>query len=226
MAVFYGACPFDCLYCQNWQFRGMPRSARRLVPAEELAAHVDGQVACICFFGGDPVPQLPHAFQVCGILMKTGSLRVRICWETCGYAESDLLDRMVEFSLRSGGIIKFDLKAWSPAIHRALCGADNQQVLANFSRAAKRIAERPEVPLVVASTLLVPGYIDAEEVRCLARFIASHDPGIPYALLAFHPDFEMRDLPRTPATLASECLLAARESGLTRVRLGNVHLLE
>jgi pyruvate formate lyase activating enzyme len=79
--------------------------------------------------------------------------------------------------------------------------------------------------LLIASTLLIPGYIDAEEVRQLARFIASIDRDIPYSLLAFHPHFHMADLPLTPRRLAERCLEATREEGLSRVRLGNVHLL-
>jgi len=41
----------------------------------------------------------------------------------------------------------------------------------------------------------VPGYVDAEEVGLIARFIAEVDPRIPYTLLAFAPHFYMQDLP-------------------------------
>jgi pyruvate formate lyase activating enzyme len=44
-------------------------------------------------------------------------------------------------------------------------------------------------------------------------------------LLAFHPQFFMSDLPLTSKSLADDCLKAARDAGLKRVRLGNVHLL-
>jgi pyruvate formate lyase activating enzyme len=77
----------------------------------------------------------------------------------------------------------------------------------------------------VASTLLVPGYVDAEEVARLAAFIAAIDPGIPYALLGFAPHFGMGDLPRTSRRHAEEALAAARAAGLGNVRLGNPHLL-
>jgi len=66
-----------------------------------------------------------------------------------------LLDQMVEIALSSGGCIKFDLKAWNEILHRALTGNTNRRTLDNFRRAAARMAERPDPPLVVASTLLV-----------------------------------------------------------------------
>jgi pyruvate formate lyase activating enzyme len=135
------------------------------------------------------------------------------------------MDRAVELSLRTNGTVKFDLKAYDETLHIALTGTSNRQTLANFARAARRFAERPDPPLVVASTLLVPGYVDAEEVERIARFIAGFSPDIPYALLGFGPNFYMPDLPRTSVRHAEEAEAAARAAGLTNVRIGNRHLL-
>jgi pyruvate formate lyase activating enzyme len=77
----------------------------------------------------------------------------------------------------------------------------------------------------VASTLLIPGYVEMEEVAKIATFIASLNPGIPYALLAFYPHFFMSDLPTTSRRHAQECLQVAKEAGLNNVRVGNIHLL-
>jgi pyruvate formate lyase activating enzyme len=136
-----------------------------------------------------------------------------------------LLDRMVEVALLSGGCIKFDLKAWHETVHIALTGIPNRRTLDNFERVASFINERPEVPLLVASTLLVPGYVDVDEVRKIARFIYRLSPNIPYSLLAFHPDFLMDDLPTTSWEHMRRCYEAAREEGLTTVHIGNRHLL-
>jgi pyruvate formate lyase activating enzyme len=132
---------------------------------------------------------------------------------------------MAALSLKSGGCIKFDLKAGDEKLHIALCGVSNQRTLENFAHLANLIPQRPEPPLLIASTLLVPGYVDAQEVSRIACFIASLDRNIPYALLAFYPQFEMTDLPTTSRSHAEECLAAAREAGLNRVRVGNLHLL-
>jgi pyruvate formate lyase activating enzyme len=132
---------------------------------------------------------------------------------------------MVELSLTSGGCLKFDLKAWDEGLHQALCGVSNQRTLENFRLAASLTRERRTPPPLVASTLLVPGYVDSQEVSRIARFIASLDPAIPYSLLAFCPQFYMADLPTTSHRHAQECLEAARAEGLERVRLGNLHLL-
>ncbi|MBC7260099.1 MAG: radical SAM protein [Chloroflexi bacterium] len=222
LAVFYGACSFDCLYCQNWHFRQMSPSGR-LTSAQELADRAGTRAACVCYFGGDPAPQMPHALATSRILAGRG---LHICWETNGSMNPRLLRQAVQLSLATGGTVKFDLKAWNPALHLALTGADNRRTLDNFAQAAERSRSRPEPPLVVASTLLVPGYVDAQEVRAIARFIAAIDRNIPYVLLAFAPAFLMHDLPCTSSAHAREALEAAQAEGLTRVRIGNPHLLD
>jgi pyruvate formate lyase activating enzyme len=132
---------------------------------------------------------------------------------------------MVDLAFHTGGCIKFDLKAYDGNLHVALTGVKNGRTLDNFARAAARFSQRGETPLLIASTPLVPGYLDVQEVSRLAGFIASLDPGIPYSLLGFHPHFFMSDLPRTSVRQAQECERAARDAGLTRVHIGNRHLL-
>lgn len=225
LAVFYEACSFDCLFCQNWHYRrGVGEG--RTHSADELARAATPRTACICFFGGDPTPQLPHALKAAELALEGNPDRVlRICWETNGSMAPGLLDRMMSLSLDSGGCLKFDLKAFNPRLHRALCGTENARTLENFRTAAGRVGERPDPPPLVASTLLVPGYVDEEEVSRIAEFIAALDPTVPYALLAFHGEFLMTDLPTTSRSQAERCLTAARDAGLSRVRLGNTHLL-
>ena len=53
LAVFYQACSFDCLFCQNWHYRYSATRPSK-VGDLELAQAVDDRTACICYFGGDP----------------------------------------------------------------------------------------------------------------------------------------------------------------------------
>jgi pyruvate formate lyase activating enzyme len=132
---------------------------------------------------------------------------------------------MTLLSLKSGGCIKFDIKAWDERMHHALCGVSNKKTLENFRWLSRFISQRPDPPFLVASTLLVPGYVDAAEVSKIAGFISDLDPEIPYRLLAFHPEFMLSDLPTTSRTHALRCREAARQAGLRRISVGNVHLL-
>ncbi|UCF19104.1 MAG: radical SAM protein [Gemmatimonadota bacterium] len=222
LAVFYNSCTSNCLFCQNWHFRGVSPSRGETVSAQALAGVANDRTFCVCYFGGDPASQMPHALAASKRYAERG---VRVCWETAGMMHPKLLDAAVGYSLRTGGCIKFDLKAYDENLHRALTGASNRRTLENFRRAARRGADRRQPPLVIASTLLVPGYVGADEVAKIARFIAALDPQIPYSLLAFAPNFCMGDLPCTPVRQAREAEAAALAAGLMNVRVGNRELL-
>jgi pyruvate formate lyase activating enzyme len=222
LAVFYASCTFDCLFCQNCQFRLTDLRESPGTTARELADAADATTYCVCYFGGDPSSQMPHALASARRLAEQG---VVVCWETAGSSSPELMDRALDLSLASGGCVKFDLKAYSEALHVTLTGVSNGRTLENFARAVRRYDERPEPPPVIASTLLVPGYVDAEEVGRIARFIAAQDRRVPYALLAFAPRFRMTDLPTTSREHAEAALEAAQDAGLERVRIGNRHLL-
>lgn len=225
LSVFYHACSFNCLFCQNHQFKEETFKSSD-ISAKELALAADDTTSCICYFGGDPAPQILHALEASKRARKYADGRImRICWETNGAVREPFLSEMADLSLESGGCVKFDLKAWNEGLHYALCGITNRKTLDNFKKLAERVGERPNPPFLVVSTLLVPGYIDETEVAALARFIADIDPNIPYSLLAFYPHYYIKDLPVTSRTHALRCLNAAKDAGLQRVHIGNLELL-
>lgn len=225
LAVFFHACSFNCLYCQNWHFKEMTLMPEKR-SVNELVSSIDSKTSCMCYFGGDPTPQLPFAINASRLAIEKNKGRIlRICWETNGSMNRGLLKSMIELSLESGGCIKFDLKAMDENLHKALTGITNKRTLENFEEASKYISLRPEPPLLIASTLIVPGYIDDNEIKGLSRFIASLSPEIPYSLLAFYPHFYMKDLPLVKKRDAYRYLEIAKEAGLKNVRVGNTHLL-
>jgi len=228
LAVFYGSCSLDCLFCQNWHYRDLSAKLSPVMSAESLAAKADAHVSCICFFGGDPSVQMPHALRTSQIALDQAEKErriLRICWETNGYWKKQSALRAAELSLISGGNIKFDLKTWNENLNKALCGVSNKPTLESFKMIGEGfIKQRSELPILTASTLLIPGYVDEEEIANIARFVAEVDPKIPYTLLAFFPQYVLTDLPTTSRELAHDCRKAA-EKHLEKVRIGNIHLL-
>jgi len=222
LAVFYESCTMNCLFCQNWHYRQVSPGDHNGISAELLASAADPSTFCVCFFGGDPSSQMPHALAASKLLAEN---KVRICWETNGMMNPKYQEKAINFSIQTGGCIKFDLKAYDDKLHRALTGISNEPVKKNFRIAAEQSFERSVPPLVVASTLLVPGYVDVEQVHKIAKFIARLNPEIPYSLLGFSPQFYMNDLPFTSARHAEEAESAALDAGLSNVRIGNKQLL-
>lgn len=225
LAVFYQACSFNCLYCQNHHFKEQTLAIGKS-HARDLARAADDRTSCICYFGGDPGPQILHALKASRLALKKKDNQIfRICWETNGSINQPYLNMMAELSLKTGGCIKFDLKAWDEGLHKALCGVTNKKTLDNFKVLGKLVSERPDPPFLIASTLLVPGYVDEQEVEAIARYVGTLNPDIPYSLLGFYPSFYLKDLPITSRRHAFQCQEIAHKAGLRRVHIGNIHLL-
>ncbi len=237
LAVFFAGCNLDCVFCQNWEHKDILVSGslreRYTVSLNEIVKVAKNDlIPCICYFGGDPGPHAPQAIRISRLVLdyakKFGKIK-RICWETNGLESPWVAKAMAELSLESGGIFKIDWKAWTPSIYQALTGVDGSAATENIRNLVRMLIDmsslRKEVPLLVVSVLLVPGYVDVEEVQSIAKFIASLDRDVPLVLLAFHPDHLLKDLPPTSRRHAEEAAKVAREEGLRKVFIENVWLL-
>lgn len=227
LALFFYGCSLNCLFCQNWLHKRLSNASH--ISVDELVglSLSNTKISCWCWFGGSAEPQLPFAVEASRRVheSKPAGRVIRICYEWNGDGNPSLVSRALETVVESGGNVKFDLKAFNPNIHRALTGLDNNRILRNFEMVYRSFySRRPGLPVLAATTLLVPGYVDSEEVGKIAEFISSLDDSIPYCLLVFHPAFMMGDLPITPRRQVMECYGAARRH-LKRVEIGNIHLL-
>lgn len=227
LAAFLYGCGFSCLFCQNISHKQVERG--RLVDTEHIMNVIqeNQQISCVCYFGGSPEPQLPFVIRLMEKCNDTFDERIlRQCLEMNGNAKPSLMRKAGLLSAESGGIIKFDLKTHSPSLNRALCGVSNEMVLKNFTMLADTLPfeTRSYTPLM-ATTLLVPHYVDDFEVAQISKFIKElNQPSIEYSLLIFHPQHLMRDLPVTPLAQAQRCYDAAKEH-LDKVHIGNLGLL-
>jgi pyruvate formate lyase activating enzyme len=222
LAVFYGSCNSDCLFCQNTSYRTMMAKGEPLLTPQELANVVDDYTACVCFFGGDPSCNSAHSLETSKLLNE--KKHVKVCYETNGNISTKWLDRIVKIITKTGGTLKFDIKAVSPKLYRAMTGISNSVMLSNLKKLSKMKRDRQN-EFLVTSILLVPGYVDLPEVRRICKFIAEGDVTIPTALLGFYPHHAMSDLPRTSRAHAKAALEVAEDEGLTNVRVGNLGLL-
>ena len=230
-AAFLYGCSFNCLFCQNSSHKYF--SKRYLVDVEILADKIynNNNITCICYFGGDPEVQLPFTINLSNLVIekiKKGeqSRRFRVCWECNGSGNTNLIEKCIQIAIESGGNIKFDLKSFNEKLNLALCGVSNIRTLDNFKYLAENYfgTRGVNMPELSACTLLVPGYVNHEEIEQIANFISEIDDEIPYSLLIFHPDYQMNDLPITSRNQANKCFEIAKKY-LKNVNLGNKFLL-
>lgn len=225
LCITYQGCSFNCLYCSNTPFRS-PETLKAKTHARQLSEKVTSKTRCLLFRDGGHTPQILHALKAAEFALKQHTENnLRICWETSGGIAQDLMKRMANLSLRSGGHIIFHFRAWSQPVHFALCGLSNIQTLKNFEMLAGLFADASNGSALNARMVVVPGYIDDEEVKGVARFIEYLDPNIPLTLMPFYPAFYLKDIPGTSRTHAERALEVAGHYGLRHARFESIEFL-
>jgi pyruvate-formate lyase-activating enzyme len=84
-------------------------------------------------------------------------------------------------SLEEAGLneVCVSIKAFTDSIHTYYTGTSNRRLLENFRRLnGCRMRLRAE-------SILIPSLVDVDEIKCVARFIASLNPAIPYRIDAY-----------------------------------------
>jgi pyruvate formate lyase activating enzyme len=113
-----------------------------------------------------------------------------------------------------------DLKAFTDDFYFRICGGRLQPVLDTLVYLVKQTEVWTEI-----TTLLIPGKNDSdEELKAECEWIrANLGPDVPLHFTAFHPDWKMTDIPRTPAATLTRAREIAQLAGLNYVYTGNVH---
>jgi pyruvate formate lyase activating enzyme len=228
LAVFFYGCGLDCLFCQNVSHKRISQGTLVTIDSFIDVISQNEKISCVCYFGGSPEPQLPFTINVlkaCQAQFKNRILRQ--CFEMNGHGNPSLVKKMGKLVEESGGIIKFDLKAYSEPIYKALCGVSKRPSFDNFTMLAENFEfENKDYPSLMATTLLVPHYVDEFEVGQIARFLKElNEPAIEYSLLVFHPRHLMKDLPVTPLRQVQRCYDAVKRELGKPPNVGNLGLL-
>jgi pyruvate formate lyase activating enzyme len=113
-----------------------------------------------------------------------------------------------------------DLKGFTDEFYVKLCGAHLQPVLETLVYLKRETDVWFEI-----TTLLIPGKNDSPaEIEAMSKWIVRElGPDVPLHFTAFHPDYKMTDLPRTPAATLTRSRDIALREGIRYVYTGNVH---
>jgi pyruvate-formate lyase-activating enzyme len=167
----------------------------------------------IAFTGGDLACQ-PDFYCLAAAEIKAQREDLWVLFETNGYGlTSRNLDRF-----KVSGIDAFwlDIKASDDAIHRALTGCSNEGIL----RLPDEIIKRHFVLEVLS--LCIPGWVEADQIEKIAHMLSDVDPEIPFTILAFFPEYLLKNVPSPNLEQMLDAYHRAKGKGLTQVRLGNI----
>ena len=208
-------CNLTCKFCQNWDIsksREMDKLGATATP--ERIAQSAKQYGCraVAFTYNDPVIFHEYAVDVAAACREAGIETVAV---TAGYITEEA--RGAFFAAMDA--VNLDLKAFSEDFYHKLCTAR----LADVLETARFIRHETEAWLEL-TTLLIPGENDSDaEITELSEWVLAHlGPEVPLHLTAFHPDWKMRDKPRTPPATLVRAWRIARHAGLRYVYTGNI----
>jgi pyruvate formate lyase activating enzyme len=209
-------CNLGCRFCQNWDIskaREMDRLGDRASPEAIAEAAVRAGARSVAFTYNDPVIFAEYAIDTAQACRARGLASVAV---TAGYIGESA--RREFFAACDA--VNVDLKAFTERFYHKLCFAHLEPVLDTLSW----IHRETNVWLEV-TTLLIPGENDSEaEIDELCTWFARElGPDVPLHFSAFHPDFQLRDRPPTPARTLTRAREQARAHGLRYVYTGNVH---
>ncbi len=209
-------CNLACKFCQNWDIsksREMDRLMDQASPERIADAAEASGCHSVAFTYNDPVIFAEYAMDTADACHARGVQTVAV---TAGYIH-DAPRR--EFFARMDAA-NVDLKAFSEDFYFQQTGAHLAPVLDTL----QYIAHETDCWLEL-TTLLIPGANDSTaELEQLTRWVAEHlGPEVPLHFTAFHPDYRMTDVPRTPASTLHRAHEIGLANGLQHVYTGNVH---
>ncbi len=174
-------------------------------PARNIVAFTGGDLTCC-----------PEFYVECAQLIKAET-DLWVLIETNGYGLTPQnLDRLKEAGVDS---FRLDMKAFDESDHKWLTGCFNRHIL----KLPEAIMKRGFVLEVFS--LYIPTLMEIPQLKKLARLICDIHPGIPFTLLAFFPEYQMK---RYKSPKVSDMVAAYNEVkavGLWNVRLGNTRVV-
>ena len=209
-------CNLACKFCQNWDIsksRQMDTLANIASPSAIARAAKDSNCRSIAFTYNDPVIFHEYAIDVATACHELGIQTVAV---SAGYV---CPDPRAEFYQHIDAA-NIDLKAFTEDFYRRITGSQLGKVLETLSY----LKHETDVWFEITN-LIIPGENDSEkELNQMTEWIASElGTDVPLHFSAFHPDWKMRDKPRTSLQTLQRARSIAIMNGLKYVYTGNVH---
>jgi pyruvate-formate lyase-activating enzyme len=170
-------------------------------PARNIVAFTGGDLTCC-----------PDYYIQCTRLIKAET-DLWVLIETNGYG---LTPQNLD-ALKEAGVDSFwlDIKAYDGTDHKWLTGCFNRNIL----RVPEEILKRGFVLEVLS--LYIPGLVETPQLKKIAQLIFDLDPEIPFTILAFSPEYQMKRYKGPKLSEMVEAFLEVKKIGLRNVRLAN-----
>lgn len=209
-------CNLHCKNCQNWEIsQENPENATAEEVPPEMLPRLAKEHNCrsVAYTYTDPVVYYEYALDGCIQVREAGLRNVLV---TAAYINQEPWKKL----LKHVDAAKIDMKSMSESFYRDICGATLRPVL-DAAVTAKSMGVWIE-----PTNLVIPTLNDSDDdFRKMAKWIVENlGRETPLHLSRFFPNYQMRNLPPTPAETLSRARDIATAEGLYHVYIGNISL--
>ena len=209
-------CNLGCKFCQNWDIskaRQMDKLMNQASPKTIAMIAKEHECKSVAFTYNDPVIFLEYAVDTA---IECRELDIKTVAVTAGYITKPAREEFFKHI----DATNIDLKAFTEQFYRKLCYADLSDVLETI----KYVHEHTDVWMEITNLIIPDNNDQLDEFKRMSEWLLSNvGDQVPIHFSAFHPDYKMTDLPRTPKETLTNAREVAMSMGLKYVYTGNVH---
>ena len=196
-------CNLRCSFCQNYEISmtELKQTDTVYIPPEDLGNKAiellpQGNIG-VAFTYNEPLIGYEYVYDSAKILKDHGLKTVAV---TNGYINEEPLSELLPLI----DAMNIDLKGFSDDFYKKIAG--------HLEPVKKTIEQSHRKCHIEVTTLIVPGENDSEnEIRDIAKWLASLDKNIPLHISRFFPRYQMTDRSPTPVETVYSLAETARE---------------
>jgi pyruvate formate lyase activating enzyme len=214
-SIATAGCNLHCQNCQNWQLsqrggEGM-EEIFRAPPHAVVSAAMGKGCRSIAYTYSEPIVFYEYVYDTA---LKAQARGLKNALVTAAYINDKPLRKLCQ-PIDAANV---DLKAFDDGFYRSNCSGSLKPVLDAL------VVFREEGVWVEITNLLIPTMNDdMAMVRRMTKWIVAElGAGTPLHFSRFHPKYQLRNLPPTPAETLERARREALEAGLQHVYIGNV----
>jgi pyruvate formate lyase activating enzyme len=209
-------CNMGCFFCQNWDISKSKSDqvhSTHLPPEDVPLVAMKYGCPSVAFTYNEPTIWGEYVVDIARAARQHGLNTVMV---TNGYITREAFHDIYNYI----DAANVDLKGFTENFY----GKITLSHLAPVLETLEWLQRETNVWFEITNLLIPDLNDDPKEIRKLCEWVMEHlGPDVPLHFTAFHPDFKLRDKPRTPPETLHCAWRIARETGLHYVYEGNIH---
>ncbi|MHA1194794.1 MAG: AmmeMemoRadiSam system radical SAM enzyme [Promethearchaeota archaeon] len=226
-------CSFSCKNCQNWHIsqatptddgkegyftldglEGRKINLIEMTPEELVKRVVDSGAKTLAYTYNEPLIWHEWILDTARLLKEKDIKTILV---TNGYSTPEATKELLEVGIDAANI---DIKALTDEFYKNICGVKSVQPVLDTAKRFKENGVHVEI-----TNLVIPDLNDSDDdLKKLAKWVVENlGKNTPVHFSAYHPDFKVPSVKRTPYETLDRAYEIAKEEGLYFVYVGNIY---